>query len=203
EKICWVPNRSFEREKFPIILGIQDGRRSLACGTGALPALQLEVSGEPLSDLCVLLPPSLCQWGSIPWPRAGCSAGWRWVLPAHPAPLESRSLPAPLVTSLPVRAPPHSVQTSPGPWLAPAGESPSLTSLSPSAQDVNITELSRGGEETTRFTFFRSYKDGMWRFESAANPGWLLCTSAQSNEPLGLTTSPDSAHIVDFYFQLC
>uniref|UniRef100_A0A8C3S1Z3 Interleukin-1 n=1 Tax=Chelydra serpentina TaxID=8475 RepID=A0A8C3S1Z3_CHESE len=111
EKICWVPNRSFEREKFPIILGIQDGRRSLACGTGALPALQLE--------------------------------------------------------------------------------------------DVNITELSRGGEETTRFTFFRSYKDGMWRFESAANPGWLLCTSAQSNEPLGLTTSPDAAHIVDFYFQLC
>ncbi|XP_048685585.1 interleukin-1 family member 10 isoform X1 [Caretta caretta] len=111
EKICWVPNRSFEREKFPIILGVQDGRRSLACGTGALPALQLE--------------------------------------------------------------------------------------------DVNITELSRGGEETTRFTFFRSYKDGMWRFESAANPGWLLCTSAQSNEPLGLTTSPDAAHIVDFYFQLC
>ncbi|XP_067396425.1 interleukin-36 receptor antagonist protein-like [Emydura macquarii macquarii] len=111
EKISWVPNRSFEREKFPIILGIQDGRRSLACGTGGQPALQLE--------------------------------------------------------------------------------------------DVNITELSRGGEEAARFTFFRSYKEGMWRFESATNPGWLLCTSAQSNEPLGLARGPDAAHIVDFYFQLC
>ncbi|XP_075766785.1 interleukin-1 receptor antagonist protein-like isoform X1 [Pelodiscus sinensis] len=111
EKISWVPSRSFEREKFPVILGIQDGHRSLACGTGALPALQLE--------------------------------------------------------------------------------------------DVNITELSRGGEDTARFTFFRSYKDGMWRFESAANPGWLLCTATQSNEPLGLATGPDDEHIVDFYFQQC
>uniref|UniRef100_A0A8C0H1W5 Interleukin-1 n=1 Tax=Chelonoidis abingdonii TaxID=106734 RepID=A0A8C0H1W5_CHEAB len=110
EKIYCVTNRFFEPGKFPIILGIQEGRRSLACGTGDLPVLQLE--------------------------------------------------------------------------------------------DVNITELSRGGAETTRFTFFRSYKDGMWRFESAANPGWLLCTSAQSNEPLGLTLHPDAAHIVDFYFQL-
>ncbi|XP_024079037.2 interleukin-36 receptor antagonist protein-like [Terrapene carolina triunguis] len=110
EKIYSVNNRFFKPEKFPIILGIQEGRRSLACGTGASPVLQLE--------------------------------------------------------------------------------------------DMNITELSRGGNETTRFTFFRSYKDGMWRFESAANPGWLLCTSAQSNEPLGLTLHQDAAHIVDFYFQL-
>ncbi|KAH1176633.1 interleukin-36 receptor antagonist protein-like isoform X1 [Mauremys mutica] len=110
EKIYCVTNRFYEPEKFPIILGIQEGHRSLACGTGALPVLQLE--------------------------------------------------------------------------------------------DVNITEVSRGGNETSRFTFFRSYKDGMWRFESAANPGWLLCTSAQSNEPLGLTRHPDAAHIVDFYFQL-
>ncbi|XP_074837890.1 interleukin-36 receptor antagonist protein-like isoform X2 [Carettochelys insculpta] len=111
EKISWIPNRCFERGRLPIILGIQDGHRSLACGAGALPTLQLE--------------------------------------------------------------------------------------------EVNITELSRGGEETARFTFFRSYKDGLWRFESAAHPGWLLCTSAQSNEPLGLTASPDDAHIVDFYFQRC
>uniref|UniRef100_A0A8C8S9V0 Interleukin-1 n=1 Tax=Pelusios castaneus TaxID=367368 RepID=A0A8C8S9V0_9SAUR len=111
EKISWVTNRFFEREKFPIILSIQDGRRSLACGMGDQPVLQLE--------------------------------------------------------------------------------------------DVNITELSQGGQDTTRFTFFRSYKDGMWRFESAANPGWLLCTSTHSNEPLGFTQGPDATHIVDFYFQLC
>uniref|UniRef100_A0A8C3II52 Interleukin-1 receptor antagonist protein n=1 Tax=Chrysemys picta bellii TaxID=8478 RepID=A0A8C3II52_CHRPI len=86
EKIYCVTNRLLNPEKFPIILSIQEGRRSLACGTGTPPVLQLE--------------------------------------------------------------------------------------------------------------------DGMWRFESAANPGWLLCTSAQSNEPLGLTLHQDAAHIVDFYFQL-
>ncbi|XP_008172156.1 interleukin-36 receptor antagonist protein isoform X1 [Chrysemys picta bellii] len=110
EKIYCVTNRLLNPEKFPIILSIQEGRRSLACGTGTPPVLQLE--------------------------------------------------------------------------------------------DVNITKLPRGSNETTRFTFYRSYKDGMWRFESAANPGWLLCTSAQSNEPLGLTLHQDAAHIVDFYFQL-
>ncbi|KAI6058920.1 Interleukin-36 receptor antagonist protein-like isoform X4 [Aix galericulata] len=68
---------------------------------------------------------------------------------------------------------------------------------------ANITELPRAGEASAPFTFFRSYKDGLWRFESAANPGWFLCTSARAHEPLGLSRHPDASHVLDFYFQLC
>nr|CCD83121.1 secretory interleukin-1 receptor antagonist [Gallus gallus] len=46
-------------------------------------------------------------------------------------------------------------------------------------------------------------QDGLWRFESAANPGWFLCTSARAHQPLGLSRRPDAAHVLDFYFQLC
>uniref|UniRef100_A0A8C6ZSH9 Interleukin-1 receptor antagonist protein n=1 Tax=Nothoprocta perdicaria TaxID=30464 RepID=A0A8C6ZSH9_NOTPE len=46
-------------------------------------------------------------------------------------------------------------------------------------------------------------EDGMWRFESAANPGWFLCTSARAHEPLGLARGPDATRVLDFYFQLC
>lgn len=77
-------------------------------------------------------------------------------------------------------------------------------SLPPSLQNVNLTDLcSESREETSRFTFFRSYRDGSWQFESAAHPGWFLCTSASSNEPLGLTQDTGPAHVVDFYFQPC
>lgn len=71
-------------------------------------------------------------------------------------------------------------------------------------ENVNLTDLcSESREETSRFTFFRSYRDGSWQFESAAHPGWFLCTSASSNEPLGLTQDTGPAHVVDFYFQPC
>ncbi|KAL8174108.1 UNVERIFIED_CONTAM: hypothetical protein K2H54_038470 [Gekko kuhli] len=110
EKIYWIPNRNFNREKFPIILSIKDGSQCLACSFGAQPVLQLE--SIPISDL-----------------------------------------------------------------------------------------YNDSKEDSTRFTFFRSYKNGMWRFESAAHPGWFLCTSSRSNEPLGLTQNPGSAHVIDFYFQ--
>ncbi|XP_072702188.1 interleukin-1 receptor antagonist protein-like isoform X3 [Ciconia boyciana] len=46
-------------------------------------------------------------------------------------------------------------------------------------------------------------QDGLWRFESAANPGWFLCTSARGHQPLGLSRHPDATHLLDFYFQLC
>uniref|UniRef100_A0A8D0G6K8 Interleukin-1 n=1 Tax=Sphenodon punctatus TaxID=8508 RepID=A0A8D0G6K8_SPHPU len=79
-----------------------------------------------------------------------------------------------------------------------------LTGASPTLQleDTNITTLYKDGENATRFTFFRSYKDQVWTsFESAAHPGWFLCTSSQSNEPISLTQHPGPSHIVDFYFQ--
>ncbi|ETE73025.1 hypothetical protein L345_01138, partial [Ophiophagus hannah] len=68
-------------------------------------------------------------------------------------------------------------------------------------ESVNITDLCRDKEASTRFTFFMSSKDGIWRFESAAHPGWFLCTSSKANEPIGLINDPGSSHLVDFYFQ--
>ncbi|XP_077162620.1 interleukin-1 receptor antagonist protein-like isoform X2 [Paroedura picta] len=110
EKIYWIPNRNFNREKFPIILSIQDGSQCLACSTGARPVLQLE--------------------------------------------------------------------------------------------SIRISDLSNDSkEDSTRFTFFRSHNNGTWRFESAAHPGWFLCTSSRSNEPIGLTQNPGPANVIDFFFQ--
>ncbi|XP_015666651.1 interleukin-1 receptor antagonist protein-like [Protobothrops mucrosquamatus] len=68
-------------------------------------------------------------------------------------------------------------------------------------ESINITDLCKDKEASTRFTFFVANKDGIWRFESAANPGWFLCTSSKANEPLGLIKNPGSSHLVDFYFQ--
>ncbi|EPQ03457.1 Interleukin-1 family member 10 [Myotis brandtii] len=50
EKICILPNRGLDRTQLPIFLGIQGGRRCLACvETGEGPALKLEdVSIEDL-----------------------------------------------------------------------------------------------------------------------------------------------------------
>ncbi|XP_061448874.1 interleukin-1 receptor antagonist protein-like isoform X2 [Rhineura floridana] len=71
-------------------------------------------------------------------------------------------------------------------------------------ENINITDLHKDSrEESGRFTFFLSNKDGIWRFESAACPGWFLCTSSRANEPLGLTQLPGPSHVVDFYFQPC
>nr|CCD83119.1 secretory interleukin-1 receptor antagonist [Gallus gallus] len=111
EKVFWVPNRFFKHELQPVIMGIRNGTRCLACPAAPQPTLQL--------------------------------------------------------------------------------------------QDADITELPRSGAASAPFTFFRTYKDGLWRFESAANPGWFLCTSARAHQPLGLSRRPDAAHVLDFYFQLC
>lgn len=68
-------------------------------------------------------------------------------------------------------------------------------------ESVNIMDLYKDREASTRFTFFLTNKDGIWRFESAAHPGWYLCTSSKANEPIGLIKDPGSSHLVDFYFQ--
>uniref|UniRef100_A0A6J0SPJ9 Interleukin-1 n=1 Tax=Pogona vitticeps TaxID=103695 RepID=A0A6J0SPJ9_9SAUR len=115
EKIYWVHNHAFGREKFPVILSIQDGKRCLTCSSssvGPSPHLQLET--------------------------------------------------------------------------------------------INITDfLEDSREESARFTFFLSNQGGIWRFESAAHPGWFLCTSSRTNEPVSLTQKLGPSHVVDFYFQPC
>uniref|UniRef100_A0A8C9L244 Interleukin-1 receptor antagonist protein n=1 Tax=Serinus canaria TaxID=9135 RepID=A0A8C9L244_SERCA len=90
----------------------------------------------------------------------------------------------------------HGVRALPG--SVPAGD----TEVSP--QDVDIRELPRAGDSGAAFSFFRSYRDGLWRFESAAHPGWFLCTSPRGHQPLALCRPRDvTSHLLDFYFQLC
>ncbi|XP_049687250.1 interleukin-1 receptor antagonist protein-like isoform X3 [Accipiter gentilis] len=60
-------------------------------------------------------------------------------------------------------------------------------------KDIESTEL-------TRFIFFRldSPGDGTTRFESAAFPGWFICTSLQPRQPVGITNQPDQVNIATY-----
>ncbi|KAM3654664.1 interleukin-1 family member 10-like isoform 1-T1 [Ammospiza maritima maritima] len=134
--------------------------------------------------------------------RAGTAAGTRAEGPrvTHP-PAEkvfwvpNRALePARLPVILGIRSGSRCLRTERG----PAGE-PRLR-----LQDVDIRELPRAGDSAAAFTFFRSYRDGLWRFESAAHPGWFLCTSPRGHQPLALCRHRDvTSNLLDFYFQLC
>ncbi|XP_068776756.1 interleukin-1 beta isoform X1 [Struthio camelus] len=54
--------------------------------------------------------------------------------------------------------------------------------------------------ELTRFIFYRldSPAEGTTRFESAAFPGWFVCTSLQSKQPVGITNQPDQVNITTY-----
>ncbi|NWR46108.1 IL1B protein, partial [Regulus satrapa] len=54
--------------------------------------------------------------------------------------------------------------------------------------------------ELTRFIFYRldSPAEGTTRFESAAFPGWFICTSLQSRQPVGITNTPDQVNIATY-----
>uniref|UniRef100_A0A8D0FZP2 Interleukin-1 n=1 Tax=Sphenodon punctatus TaxID=8508 RepID=A0A8D0FZP2_SPHPU len=108
EKISVVPNRSLDRSRFPLIMGIKGGIQGLSCGTSDQPKLQLE--------------------------------------------------------------------------------------------DAKLMELFEKDDDAKRFTFFKSYNGNTHKFESAAYPGWFICTSAQLNEPITLTNQPGNAAITDFHF---
>ncbi|NWS78132.1 IL1B protein, partial [Crotophaga sulcirostris] len=54
--------------------------------------------------------------------------------------------------------------------------------------------------ELTRFIFYRldSPAEGTTRFESAAFPGWFICTSLQPRQPVGITNQPDQVNIATY-----
>lgn len=75
------------------------------------------------------------------------------------------------------------------------------------SQPVNIMELYLGANESKSFTFYRRDTGLTSRFESAAYPGWFLCTLPEADQPLTLTQLSEDASwgnpITDFYFQQC
>ncbi|XP_075418660.1 interleukin-36 receptor antagonist protein [Tenrec ecaudatus] len=82
------------------------------------------------------------------------------------------------------------------------GEEPTLK-----LEPVNIMELYLSAEESKSFTFYRRDTGLTSSFESAAYPGWFLCTAPEADQPLRLTQLPEDASldapITDFYFQQC
>lgn len=82
-----------------------------------------------------------------------------------------------------------------------------LIHRAPFLQPVNIMELYLGSKESKSFTFYRRDMGLTSSFESAAYPGWFLCTVPEADQPVGLTQIPEDAAwdapITDFYFQQC
>ncbi|KAM5319263.1 interleukin-1 receptor antagonist protein isoform 2-T2 [Glossophaga mutica] len=69
-------------------------------------------------------------------------------------------------------------------------------------EEVNITDLSKTREEDKRFTFILSDNGPTTSFESAACPGWFLCTELEADQPVSLTNTPKEAiKVTKFYFQ--
>ncbi|XP_012512243.1 PREDICTED: interleukin-1 receptor antagonist protein isoform X1 [Propithecus coquereli] len=67
---------------------------------------------------------------------------------------------------------------------------------------VNITDLSENRQQDKRFTFIRSDTGPTTTFESAACPGWFLCTALEADQPVSLTNNPEeSITVTKFYFQ--
>ncbi|XP_017519478.1 interleukin-1 receptor antagonist protein isoform X5 [Manis javanica] len=69
-------------------------------------------------------------------------------------------------------------------------------------EPVNITDLSQNKEQDKRFTFIHSDSGATTSFESAACPGWFLCTALEADRPVSLTNMPEEAVMVTkFYFR--
>ncbi|XP_004452065.1 interleukin-1 receptor antagonist protein isoform X2 [Dasypus novemcinctus] len=69
-------------------------------------------------------------------------------------------------------------------------------------QAVNITDVAKSKEQAKRFAFIRSSSGSTTRFESAACPGWFLCTASEADQPVSLTNRPaEPVTITRFYFQ--
>lgn len=70
-----------------------------------------------------------------------------------------------------------------------------------SSQDVSIEDLYKGGEQTTRFTFFQRSLGSAFRLEAAAYPGWFLCGPAEPQQPVQLTQESEPSTRTEFYFE--
>ena len=74
--------------------------------------------------------------------------------------------------------------------------------LSPSGSPLQEADVMRDIDsvELTRFIFYRldSPTEGTTRFESAAFPGWFICTSLQPRQPVGITNQPDQVNIATY-----
>ncbi|XP_034515401.1 interleukin-36 receptor antagonist protein isoform X1 [Ailuropoda melanoleuca] len=74
-------------------------------------------------------------------------------------------------------------------------------------EPVNIMELYLSANESKSFTFYRRDTGLTSSFESAAYPGWFLCTVLEADQPLRLTQLSEDGSwdnpITDFYFQQC
>ncbi|XP_004708053.1 interleukin-1 receptor antagonist protein isoform X1 [Echinops telfairi] len=69
-------------------------------------------------------------------------------------------------------------------------------------EEVDITDLGRNKEQAKRFTFLHSQNGPTTSFESAANPGWYLCTESEGDKPVSFTNKPkDTTKITQFYFE--
>ncbi|XP_008577440.1 PREDICTED: interleukin-1 receptor antagonist protein [Galeopterus variegatus] len=67
---------------------------------------------------------------------------------------------------------------------------------------VNITDLNKDKEQDKRFTFICSENGPTTSFESAACPGWFLCTALEADRPVGITNKPEEpTTVTKFYFQ--
>ncbi|XP_005001609.1 interleukin-1 receptor antagonist protein isoform X1 [Cavia porcellus] len=67
---------------------------------------------------------------------------------------------------------------------------------------VNITDLSKNKEQNKRFTFIRLDNGSTMSFQSAACPGWFLCTVEEADQPVRLTNNLQDSHTVtQFYFR--
>ncbi|KAG6921290.1 interleukin 1 family, member 5 (delta), partial [Chelydra serpentina] len=77
------------------------------------------------------------------------------------------------------------------------------TSAQPKLQleDKKIMELFENKEQAARFTFHNIPEGSTHRFESATYPGWFLCTSQKSSEPIRITNRPGETEITEFYFK--
>nr|4P0L_A Chain A, Interleukin-36 receptor antagonist/Interleukin-36 gamma chimera protein [Homo sapiens] len=78
------------------------------------------------------------------------------------------------------------------------GQEPTLT-----LEPVNIMELYLGAKESKSFTFYRADAGLTSSFESAAYPGWFLCTVPEADQPVRLTQELGKSYNTDFYFQQC
>ncbi|KAF6103745.1 interleukin 37 [Phyllostomus discolor] len=70
------------------------------------------------------------------------------------------------------------------------------------AQKQNLGQLTTWQEEDSKpFAFYRADVGSRNTLESAAYPGWFICTSNNWGEPVGMTNNPGQKEYIDFSFE--